>query len=138
MRRTPWVARPAAKAIFDRGLMCYKYPMKILDSQIALSELKVMAEGRFGNLVKAVVDIERRIMAVDGELHADEEALLLENGSLQENLWGINIYPELEGPERIEFDSVINIRPSQGNLSRGVDDPGVQERIIQAVMGLMK
>ena len=97
-----------------------------------------MAEGRFGNLVKAVVDVERKIMAVDGELHADEEALLLENGSLQENLWGINIYPDLEGPERIEFDSVINIRPSQGNRSRGVDDPTVRERIIQAVTGLMK
>lgn len=97
-----------------------------------------MAEGRFGNLVKAVVDVERKIMAVDGELHADEEALLLENGSLQENLWGINIYPELEDPERIEFDSVINIRPSQGNRSRGVDDPVIRERIVQAVTGLLK
>jgi len=97
-----------------------------------------MAEGRFGNLVKAVVDVERRIMAVDGELHADEEALLLENGSLQENLWGINIYPDLEGPDRIEFDSVINIRPSRGNRSRGVDDPVIRERIVQAVTGLLK
>lgn len=97
-----------------------------------------MAEGRFGNLVKAVVDAERGIMAVDGELHADEEALLLEYGSRQENLWGINLYPELEGPERIEFDSVINIRPSQGNLSRGVDDPVIRERIVQAVTELLK
>jgi hypothetical protein len=112
--------------------------MKIIDSQISLSDLKVMAEGRFGNLVKAVVDVERRIMSVDGELQADEEGLLLENGSLQENLWGINIYPELEGPERIEFDSVINIRPSQGNRSRGVDDPVIRERIVQAVTGLLK
>lgn len=112
--------------------------MKIIDSPISLSEFKVMAEGRFGNLVKAVVDVERKIMAVDGELHADEEALLLENGSLQENLWGINIYPDLKGSERIEFDSVINIRPSQGNRSRGVDDPVVRERIVQTVTGLMK
>jgi hypothetical protein len=97
-----------------------------------------MAEGRFGNLVKAVVDVERKIMAVDGELHADEEALLLENGSLQEDLWGINIYPDLEGPERIEFDSIINIRPSQGNRSRSIDDPMIRERIVQAVTGLMK
>jgi hypothetical protein len=112
--------------------------VKIIGSPISLSELKVMAEGRFGNLVKAVVDVERKIMAVDGELHADEEALLLENGSLQEDLWGINIYPELEGPDRIEFDSVINIRPSQGNRSRGVDDPAIRERIVQAVTGLLK
>lgn len=112
--------------------------MNIIDSPISPGELKIMAAGRFGNLVKAVVDVEREIMAVDGELHADEEGLLLEHGSLQENLWGINIYPDLEGPERIEFDSVINIRPSRGNLSRGVDDPVLRERIVQAVTGLLK
>jgi hypothetical protein len=112
--------------------------MRIVDSPITLDELKTMAEGLFGNLVKAVVDVERRIMALDGELHADEEALLLESGSRQESLWGINIYPELEWPDRIEFDSMINIRPSQGNRSRGVDDPKVRERIIQIVAGLMK
>jgi Protein of unknown function (DUF5674) len=112
--------------------------MRIVDSPITLDELKTMAEGLFGNLVKAVVDVERRIIALDGELHADEEALLLESGSRQESLWGINIYPELEGPDRIEFDSMINIRPSQGNRSRGVDDPKVRERIIQIVAGLMK
>jgi hypothetical protein len=111
--------------------------MRIVDSPITLDELKTMAEGLFGNLVKAVVDVERRILALDGELHADEEALLLENGSRQESLWGINIYPDLEGPDRIEFDSMINIRPSQGNRSRGVDDPKVRERIIQIVAGLM-
>jgi len=112
--------------------------MRIVDSPITLDEIKTMAEGLFGNLVKAVVDVERRIMALDGELHADEEALLLESGSRQESLWGINIYPELEGPDRIEFDSMINIRPSQGNRSRGIDDPKVRERIIQIVAGLMK
>jgi hypothetical protein len=112
--------------------------VKIIDSSISPGELRVMAEGRFGNLVKAVVDVERGIMAVDGELHADEEGLLLEGGSLQENLWGINIYPDLEGPERIEFDSVINIRPSRGNRSRGIDDPVLRERIVQVATRLMK
>jgi hypothetical protein len=112
--------------------------VKIIDSPISLGELKIMAEERFGNLVKAVVDVERKIMALDGELHADEEALLLENGSRQENLWGINLYPELQGLDRIEFDSVINLRPSQGNRSRGVDDPVIREKIVQTVTGLMK
>lgn len=112
--------------------------MKIVEGPISLADLKVLAEGRFGNLVKAVVDVERKIMALDGELHADEEALLLENGSRQEDLWGINIYPELEGPDRIEFDSVINIRPSQGNRSRGVDDQRTREKIVKVVSGLMK
>ena len=96
-----------------------------------------MAQGGFGNLVKAVVDVDREIMAVDGELHADEEALLLENGSQQRNLWGINIYPELEGTDRIEFDSLINIRPSQGNRSRGVDNLAIREKIIQVVQNLI-
>ena len=96
-----------------------------------------MAQGGFGNLVKAVVDVDREIMAVDGELHADEEALLLENGSQQRNLWGINIYPELEGTDRIEFDSLINSRPSQGNRSRGVDNLAIREKIIQVVQNLI-
>jgi len=112
--------------------------MRIVDDLISLDELRAMAEGLFGNMVKAVVDVDRKVMALDGELHADEEALLLESGSRQECLWGINIYPELEGPDRIEFDSMINIRPSQGNRSRGVDDPKVRERILQIVAGLMR
>lgn len=112
--------------------------MKIIDAPISLGDLKVMAESRFGNFVKAVVDVERKIMALDGELHADEEALLLENGSRQENLWGINLYPEMDGPDRVEFDSVINIRPSQANLSRGVDDHTIREKIVRIVAGLVK
>jgi len=112
--------------------------MKIVGAPISLGDLRVMAENRFGNLVKAVMDVERKIMAVDGELHADEEALLLENGSRQENLWGINIYPELEGPDRVEFDSIINIRPSQGNRSRGVDNQTIREKIIDIVNALVE
>lgn len=111
--------------------------MKIVDSSLPLRELARIAENGFGNLVKAVVDVERGIMAVDGELHADEEALLLEDGSEQRHLWGINIYPSLPEAERIEFDSMINIRPSQGNRSRGVDDPAIRETIIRVVDALV-
>ncbi len=111
--------------------------MKIIDVPIPLIDLETMAQGGFGDLVKAVVDVERGIMAVDGELHADEEALLLEHGSAQNDLWGINIYPELSGPDRIEFDSMINIRPSQGNRSRSVDDPDTRERIVRTVDSLL-
>lgn len=112
--------------------------MKIVETSITLDELKAMAGNRFGDLVKAVVDVATGVMAVDGELHADEEALLLERGSHQADLWGINIYPELAGRERIEFDSIINIRPSQGNRSRGVDDPKIREKILQIVARLVK
>ena len=117
--------------------MCYSEGMKIISEPVSLTDLKAMAQGGFGNLVKAVVDVDREIMAVDGELHADEEALLLENGSQQKNLWGINIYPELEGANRIEFDSMINIRPSRGNRSRGVDNMEIREKIIQVVQNLI-
>ncbi len=112
--------------------------MKIIDAPVPWDDFKLMARGLFGNLVKAVVDLGRNVMAVDGELHADEEALLLESGSRQEDLWGINIYPDLEMPDRIEYDSVINIRPSQGNRSRGVDDPEIREKILRVVEGLVK
>jgi len=92
----------------------------------------------FGDLVKAVVDIEKEIMVVDAELHADEESILLEQGSNQEDLWGINIYPEFVGDKRwIEFDSMINFRPSWGNRSRSVDDPKIQKRIINIVNKLV-
>lgn len=117
--------------------MCYSEGMKIISGPVSLADLKAMAQGGFGNMVKAVVDVDREIMAVDGELHADEEALLLESGSQQKNLWGINIYPELEGADRIEFDSMINIRPSQGNRSRSVDNLEIREKIIRVARKLI-
>jgi hypothetical protein len=112
--------------------------MRIIDRAISFEDLKTMAQNRFGNLVKAVVDVERKIMAVDGELHSDEEALLLENGSEQRNLWGINIYPDLNEQDRIEFDSLINIRPSQGNRSRGIDDAAIKVKVSRVVAKLIK
>lgn len=112
--------------------------MKIICEIMTLDELNKMAEERFGNMVKAVVDIEKEIMAVDAELHADEEAELLENGSKQENLWGINIYPEMPKGEWIEFDSMLNLRPSQGNRTRGVDKPEIRQKIVEIVNKLVK
>jgi len=112
--------------------------MKILDAQITGDELKRIALDSFGDLVKAVVDVRRRLVAVDAELHSDLEALLIENGSKQHDLWGINFYPDLEGDDFIEFDSMINMRPSQGNLSRGVDDEVVRKEIIKIVTQWIK
>lgn len=107
--------------------------MKIIRESISLDELKHMAIRWYGELVKAVVDIDRGIMAVDGEMHADEEQMLLEDGSKQEFLWGINIYPGKTGDDRIEFDSMINVRPSQKNLSRSVEDITVRKKIVDIV-----
>ncbi len=111
--------------------------MKIIKDKIALCELKDMAAKSFGNFVKAVVDVTNGFMAVDADLHSDEEALLLENGSEQKNLWGINLYPEIEGEDFIEFDSMINLRPSQKNRSRGIDDPEIREKIKNIVNNLV-
>ncbi|MBC8320027.1 MAG: hypothetical protein H8E34_04820 [Bacteroidetes bacterium] len=91
-----------------------------------------MSANMFGDLVKAVVDIEREIMVVDAELHSDQEKFLLENDSKQENLWGINLYPD-DDNDFIEFDSMINLRPSWGNRSRGVEDEDIQNEIIKIV-----
>ena len=91
-----------------------------------------------GGMVKAVVDVEKRIIALDAELHADEEELLLEAGSAQANLWGINLYPDVAHEDWIEFDSMINLRPSQGNRSRAVDDPRLRQQIVEIVSQLVK
>ncbi len=107
--------------------------MKIVSQQITLSELRQMAASLFGDMVKAVVDVDKELIAVSGELHSDLEALLVENGSLQQSLWGINLYPELEGEQFVEFDSMINIRPSRGNRSRGVDSAETRDRILAVI-----
>lgn len=112
-------------------------PTDIIREHITREQLKQFAHNTFVDLVKAVVDIERGIMAVGGELHADEEAVLLEDGSKQKNLWGINLYPDKTEEDFVEFDSMINLRPSQGNRSRGVDDPVIQQQIITVVSKLL-
>lgn len=112
--------------------------MEYIDKQIKISKLSKMAVENFGNLVKAVVDIDKKIMVIDAQLHADEESELIKRGSKQSNLWGINLYPELYGNDDfIEFDSMINLRPSQGNNIRGIEDKSIQEQIIKIVNDLV-
>ena len=101
---------------------------------ITVTELETMADNMYGELVKAVVDISRRIMVVDAGLHVDEEQMLLESGSRQADLWGINLYPDSYGEDDfVEFDSMINIRPAQGNRSRSVEDATTRETILAIV-----
>lgn len=103
--------------------------MKQVDS-ISLEELNTMAENMYDELVKVVVDVQRGLVVVDAGLHADEEQFLLERGSKQDDLWGINLYPDSFGEDDfIEFDSMINIRPAQGNRSRSVEDAEIQQAI---------
>lgn len=111
--------------------------MKIINKPINRSELNAMLPGYFGDMVKAVVDVQKVIIGMDAELHADIERELLLQGSEQTDLWGINLYPEMQGEDFIEFDSLINIRPHQGNRSRDVQDPAVREQIIKVVNTLI-
>lgn len=110
---------------------------RIVREPITRSELAVMAAARFGEMVKAVVDVARGVMAVSGELHADEESLLLDDGSRQADLWGINLYPGEAGMDWIEFDSIINVRPSQHNPSRSVEDEAMRAAIRRIVGALV-
>jgi hypothetical protein len=107
--------------------------MKFISEPINRSELLEMLPGYFGDMIKAVVDIQKNIIGLDAELHADLEKEMLLQGSEQEYLWGINLYPEIKGEDFIEFDSLINIRPYQGNRSRDVQDETVRQRIIDVV-----
>ena len=112
--------------------------MKIIKDTAAVSEIRAIAAHLFGDMLKAVVDVDREIIAVDAELHSDLEALLLKEGSKQNDLWGINLYPELQGDQFVEFDSMINMRPSQGNRSRGVEDGQIRKKILDVVAKRVK
>ena len=107
--------------------------MIILKERLTVPQLSEIAAELYVDMIKAVADVRSGIVAIDAELHSDLEQLLLENGSLQEDLWGFNIYPEVEGDDFIEFDSLINIRPRQNNRSRNVEDESIQLRIREIV-----
>ena len=108
--------------------------IEIIRERVSLERLRAMAETGFGDLVKAVVDVATGVMAIGGGLHADEEAALLDLGSAQANLWGINLYPADHGSDGwIEFDSMINVRPKQGNRTRSVEDEHVRRHIVAIV-----
>jgi hypothetical protein len=112
-------------------------PLRLLTNPIPRFDLAALAAAGFGDMVKAVVDVRRGVMAIGGELHADEEAALLDDGSQQKDLWGINLYPEEADDAMIEYDSMINVRPSQGNRSREVEDEVLREAIRAVVARLI-
>lgn len=83
----------------------------------------------FEDMVKYVVDVSRGLAAVGGEMHADAEEALLEDGSRQEDLWGANYYPGRGKEACVEFTALINIRPAHGNRSMEIQDPALRERV---------
>lgn len=111
---------------------------RIVRQPIARSDITAITESRFSDMVKGVVDVARGIMALGGELHSDDEAVLISDGSRQSDLWGINLYPAESGDSWIEFDSMINVRPAQGNRSRGVEDERTRQAIRRVVASLVR
>jgi hypothetical protein len=109
----------------------------LVDRPIDPGVLRRLAERHFQDMVKFVADVDRGVAAVGGELHADEEALLLENGSRQEHLWGANYYPGRGEDGCIEYTSLINIRPAQGNRSMVIEDAALRDRIRDIALGLI-
>ena len=107
--------------------------MKIISEPILKEEVLKKYNHFFENMIKAVVDVKKEIIALDGELHADLEELLIENNSKQEDLWGINLYPKKPLQERIEYTALINIRPSQDNSSMEVESAKTRKKIEEIV-----
>lgn len=107
--------------------------IRIVTDKISRAEIQELANQRFGDMAKAVIDLARDLMVIGGEMHADLESVLLEQGSKQTDLWGINLYPGVSDDSWIEFDSMINIRPTQGNRSRGVENAELRRKIIELV-----
>jgi len=103
--------------------------IEIIREKIPKEKLEKISAETLGDMVKAVVDIERSILAVGGDLHSDGETMLLEDGSKQENLWGANLYLQEKGEKRIEFSALINIRPRQGNRGMWIEDENIRKRV---------
>ena len=125
-------SRPGPELLVDQYTV-ENMEIRVVRDSISRDELTEIAKQQFGDMVKAVVDVEQGIMAIGGELHSDEEARLLDQGSAQRHLWGINLYPDKPLTEWIEFDSMINVRPSGGNRSRYVESSEIREAVIRIV-----
>ena len=112
--------------------------IKIIKDKISQEEIKELARQTFGDMIKVVVDVEKRIMAAGGEMHADCEQILLDNGSKQEDLWGANIYPDSVGENFIEYQSLINIRPGAGNRSMEIEDENIRNQVKGVIYSLIE
>lgn len=106
-------------------------------SRIDPAELRRLLERYFEDMVKYVVDVARGVAAVGGEMHADAEQVLLDDGSRQDDLWGANYYPGRGPEDGIELTSLINIRPAQGNRSMEIQDPALRERVRELTHALV-
>ena len=113
---------------FSVSTLIKMIPIKLIQIPLEKKDLDIYKDNPFESMIKFVVDIEKGLLALGGEMHSDPEKLLLENGSIQENIWGANIYPWGE-PVEIEYTSLINIRPSSGNKSMEIQDEETRKKV---------
>lgn len=111
--------------------------MQIILEPTSLEQLWKDRSIDFEEIMKIVVDVEKNILAIDAEMHADLEKFLLESGSVLKDLWGANVYPMNNPDENLEYTSFINIRPSQGNRSMEVKNEVIRGKIKQIVNTLL-
>ena len=112
--------------------------LRIVKDAITLDEIKQLALDSFVDMVKGAVDVQIGIMVLGGSMHADAEHVLLASGSKHDNIWGINIYPDKSAEDRIQYESLINIRPRQDNRSMEIQDTALKQKIAKIVNGLIE
>ncbi len=105
--------------------------IKIIRDKITLTELKEIANETYGEMIKAVADIKRDVIAIGGELHSDAEAELIKDGSNQKDVWGFNIYVDGPFDEALEYTSLINIRPRDHNPALEIKLPEVRAKVLE-------
>ena len=112
--------------------------IKIIKEKITKDELEKLAKEFYVEMIKGVVDIKKRIIALGGEWHMDANQVLIKNGSKQENLWGFNIYLDKSKENRLEYNSLINIRPAQNNKSMEIENEEIKREIFEIVNNLVE
>ena len=103
--------------------------IRIIREPITPPVLNDIAQKFQHTLIKGVADVERQLIALGGEWHMDANSVLIADGSVQQNLWDFNLYPEERGEKAIEYISLINIRPSQGNTAMELADKHLRDTI---------
>ena len=107
--------------------------IQVFRKKVLKSELELLAKETFIDMVKGVVDLRQKIIAFGGELHADCEEILLQEGSQQPDLWGFNIYLNKDKENRLEYTSLINIRPRDGNFGRELKIEALRQTLKQII-----
>ena len=103
--------------------------IKIIKEKIILDELKKIAEENFGDMIKGAVDVEKKVVALGGEMHIDANEELIKTGSEQQNIWGFNIHINRPREDWLEFNSLINIKPAVGNRSMNIENETIRKKI---------